>query len=272
MQPKTRRYANPHEVQLVRWLIEARLNNCQISRATGISVPAIREWRHRPSEWPRVRRIKGKVGGPGARCPRCDGRDLHEKAYVYLLGQYLGDGHIVLMHRGVYKLQITMTAVYKEMIRECIDAVATVRGSACRPNIQESIGCVNVYAYWKHWPCVFPQHGKGPKHTRHILLASWQEELVSRNPGLLLRGLIQSDGWRGMNPITRRYTTGRGPVIRRYQYPRYLFTNYSDDIRRIFAHACDLYGVRWKRTRWHTLSVARREDVEKLDLVVGPKA
>ena len=176
------------------------------------------------------------------------------------------------MRRGVYKLQITMTAVYTQMIKECVDAVARVRGSACRPNLQPSVGCVNVYAYWKHWPCVFPQHGKGPKHKRRILLESWQEEMISRNPDLLLRGLIHSDGWRGTNPITRRYQTGNGLVVRHYEYPRYMFTNYSADIREIFAHACDLYGVRCRKSRWSTLSVARREDVARLDLAVGPKA
>lgn len=211
-------------------------------------------------------------GGHGAACPRCHDRYLDEKAYVYLLGQYLGDGYIVLMRRGVYKLQITMTAVYTKMIDECIGAIAAVRASGCRPNLQESIGCVNVYAYWKHWPCVFPQHGKGCKHGRRISLEPWQEEMVSGHPRLLLRGLIQSDGWRGMNPITRRYRTKRGPVIRRYAYPRYMFTNNSEDIRKIFAHACDLIGIHCKKTRWNTLSVARREDVDELDRAIGPKA
>lgn len=272
MEASTRRYANPQEVQIVRWLIETGLNNCQISRATGVSIPAVREWRHRPAEWPRVRRVRGRIGGPGSACPRCHGRPLDERAYVYLLGQYLGDGYIVLMRRGVYKLQITMTAAYSQMITECVNAVAAVRGSACRPNLQNSVGCVNVYAYWKHWPCVFPQHGKGPKHLRRILLKPWQKDMVARHPELLLRGLIQSDGWRGTNPITRRYQTSRGPVTRRYAYPRYMFTNYSSDIRDIFAQACDLYGIRCKQMRWNTLSVAKREDVEKLDRVVGPKS
>jgi hypothetical protein len=130
--------------------------------------------------------VDGQVGGPGALCPRCHGRPLDEKAYVYLLGQYLGDGYIVAMRRGVYKLQITMTAEYTTMIQECTKALASVRGSACRPNIQKSVGCVNVNAYWKHWPCVFPQHGEGRKHNRRIALADWQEVMVSRNPHLLL--------------------------------------------------------------------------------------
>lgn len=271
MQPSTRRYADPKEVGLVRWLFGLGLNNCQISRITGVSVPAVREWRGRPAEWPHVRRVNGIPGGPGARCPRCDGRDLDEEAYVYLLGQYLGDGYIVLMRRGVYKLQITMTAVYHQMINECVEAMAAVRSSGCRPNLQNFEGCVNVYAYWKHWPCVFPQHGPGRKHKRRIVLEPWQEDLVTRNPHLLLRGLIQSDGWRGTNSITRRYWTKSGFVVRRYGYPRYMFTNHSTDIRAIFARSCDAYGVAWRQMNWKTISVARRVDVQKLDRVIGPK-
>lgn len=154
---------------------------------------------------------------------------------------------------------------------ECVAAMAAVRSSGCRPNIQQAEGCVNVYAYWKHWPCVFPQHGAGRKHDRLIVLEPWQEDLVARAPHLLLWGLIQSDGWRGSNPITRHFVTRRGPVTRHYAYPRYLFTNTSDDIRAIFGWACDLYGVRWRKSRWNAISVARKEDVQRLDRVIGPK-
>jgi len=223
-------------------------------------------------EWPLVRRVKGRIGGPGAPCPRCHERPLDEAAYVYLLGQYLGDGHIAAMRRGVFCLRITMTAQYRDMIEECRTAMGLVRSSGCRPFIQQKPGCVIVAAYWKHWPCLFPQHGKGRKHERLIRLESWQRELVSYHPELLLRGLIQSDGWRGTNPIVRRYRTSAGSVVRHYEYPRYLFTNYSGDIRGIFTRACDLYGIKWKRSRWNTISVARREDVQKLDRVIGLKS
>jgi hypothetical protein len=120
------------------------------------------------------------------------------------------------------------------------------------------IGCLEIVSLWKHWPCLFPQHGPGRKHDRKIELTPWQAEMVARHPQQLLRGLIHSDGWRGINPV------GRG-------YPRYLFTNFSDDIRQIFCRACDLFGVSWRRSRWNTISVARRKSVEKLDAVIGPK-
>ncbi len=54
-------------------------------------------------------------------------------------------------------------------------------------------------------------------------------------------------------------------------YPRYQFFNASSVIRGIFCWACDLYGVRWRQSGPRTISVSRRPDVAKLDLVIGPK-
>ena len=89
-----------------------------------------------------------------------------------------------------------------------------------------------VGSYWKQWRCLFPQHGPGKKHSRQIELVDWQREIVERCPGALLRGLIHSDGWRGLNRV---FVKGRW-----YEYPRYQFSNRSADIRRIFTDACDI--------------------------------
>ncbi len=35
--------------------------------------------------------------------------------------------------------------------------------------------CYSVSAYSRSWPCLFPQHGPGMKHTRPIYLAPWQQ-------------------------------------------------------------------------------------------------
>jgi hypothetical protein len=32
-------------------------------------------------------------------------------------------------------------------------------------------GAVVTTLSWKHWPCLFPQHGPGRKHERPIVLA-----------------------------------------------------------------------------------------------------
>jgi hypothetical protein len=78
-------------------------------------------------------------------------------------------------------------------------------------------------------------------------------------PGLLLRGLIHSDGCRSIN-------TGRGG----WRHPRYSFKNVSADILGIFCAACDRLGLRWT-TAPYTVYVSRKADVERLDGFVGPK-
>jgi hypothetical protein len=128
-------------------------------------------------------------------------------------------------------------------------------------HFNQNLGCIEVSAYWKHWPCLFPQHGRGPKHKRRIELRAWQKAIVEQHPDRLLRGLIHSDGWRGEN----RVKGGK------YSYPRYNFSNTSEDIRKIFCDACDLLGVRWRRMNERNISVARAEDVAKLDCFIGYK-
>jgi hypothetical protein len=63
-------------------------------------------------------------------------------------------------------------------------------------------GCVVVNASWKHWPCLFPQHGPGKKHLRTIELVPWQREIAGKEPGRLLRGLIHSDCLSRAAPIS----------------------------------------------------------------------
>ncbi len=88
--------------------------------------------------------------------------------------------------------------------------------------------------------------------------------MVARAPGLFLRGLIHTDGWRGQNRVTVK---GRD-----YSYPRYEFSSRSDDIRRLFCDGCDMLGIAWRPWgRWH-ISVARKGAVALLDEHVGLKA
>lgn len=133
-------------------------------------------------------------------------------------------------------------------------------------------GCHDVKVYSKHLPCLFPQHGPGKKHERLIALESWQQILVDSHPWDLIRGLIHSDGCRITNWATR---TVNG-VVRRYEYPRYFFTNTSADIRKILTDTLDAVGVEWKasipRPRGGVnISVARRASVTLMDEHVGPK-
>ena len=86
---------------------------------------------------------------------------------------------------------------------------------------------ITVQSYWKHWPCLFPQHGPGRKHERVLGMAEWQWAIVEQHPAAFLRGLFHSDGCRVRNWATRM-VAGRK---KRYDYPRWQFTNSSGEIR-----------------------------------------
>lgn len=113
-------------------------------------------------------------------------------------------------------------------------------------------GYHEVHSHSKHWICMFPQHGPGRKHERPIVLADWQQRIGDRFPAPFIRGLIHSDGCR-------------------VPYPRYHFSNASDDIRALFGRACDRLGVDWRPNNARSLSVARRDSVRFLDQFIGPK-
>ena len=142
---------------------------------------------------------------------------------------------------------------------------------AVRPDnrvaLMQKQGCTEVSSYSRHWPCLFPQHGPGKKHLRKIELAGWQQVIVERHPGEFARGLLHSDGYRGVNRVRRRW----GGRDHWYEYPRYLFVNESADILRLCGETLDRLGVEWRFSKPNTISVAKRGAVARLDEFVGPK-
>lgn len=178
-------------------------------------------------------------------------------SYALLLGLYLGDGHLSRGPRDVWRLRITLDANYPGVMERCAVAISEVRGR--RPGWVRRVGCVDASSYWKHWVCVFPQHGPGPKHERVIRLAAWQTWLVEKYTAEFLAGLIQSDGCRVTNRVKGR------------AYPRYFFSNLSPDVRGLFRMACEIAGIECRPNRPNCLSVARRGSVELLDRLIGPK-
>lgn len=235
---------------------------------TGISRATIREWRNyqgraRPRQLvfvfghgSAIRRAECPSDSP---CPRCDVTAFDERAYAYLLGLYLGDGYIAT-HPRTYRLRIALDFSYPGIIGECAAAIDRIKTGGARASLVPSVGCAEVTSYWAHWPCLFPQHGRGPKFLRRIALEQWQQEIADRYPDCLLRGLIHSDGCRYANTVNGK------------AYWSYAFSNNSRDIQGIFTSACDRMGIRWRRASWKMISVTRRADVEKLDVFIGPKA
>lgn len=136
-----------------------------------------------------------------------------------------------------------------------------------RVALTPQIGCIEINSWWKHWIHLFPQHGPGPKWLRRIEMEPWQATLIESYPGQFIRGLIHSDGCRSLNVVVTR-RPGRSYT---YSYPRYHFTNASDDIRLLFTDSCDLLEIRWTQTNRRIVAVSRREDVTFLDTFIGPK-
>jgi hypothetical protein len=235
------------------------LSIAAVSRATGVSRSQLRAW----FEAGEASTLDSPMRGRSSGCPTsCGARDdLDRASYAYLLGQYLGDGCISRM-RSTYKLRISCCDAYPGIMDEVEEAMRAVL-----PNVVGRIprvGCTEVGSTSNHWPCVIPQHGPGVKHRRRITVEPWQHEIaIECHPELLLRGLIHSDGWRGINRVVRRGKT--------YEYSRYLFSNRSEDIHSIFAEACSAVGVECRRNNLNSTSVARRESVERLDQFIGPK-
>ncbi len=238
-------------------LCRSGLSTHEVARRTGVSQGTVARW------------ARGEVPQrppPDRGCRNCGGggpRLASAVDYAYVLGLYLGDG--CLSHQGSSVcLRVGFDAAYPSLITEACRAIGEViPGQRSSLYKRPEQACIVLSAYNRHWECLFPQHGPGRKHKRRITLVAWQQRIVDEHTGHFLRGLIHSDGWRGVNRV---HVKGRD-----YVYPRYQFSNRSDDIRKIFTDACDHLGVAWRPWgRWH-ISIARRDAVALLDEHVGPK-
>lgn len=247
-------------------LITSGVNDCEIRRRLGIPRSTITSWRRGLSSRSGGR-TTGWSGKREVTCFHCTKGWVDERAYAYLLGVYLGDGCLSLLERAVYRLRISCDLRYPQIIDEIANCIVIARGTE-KVGFFIAEGCVEVYSDWKHWQCLFPQHGPGRKHERPIELATWQSKIVFAHPADLVRGLIHSDGNRHINRVTRTLPSG----TRSYEYPRYMFTNASADILAILTDALDRLGVHWTQTTARVISVARQSDVAVLDAFVGAKS
>jgi hypothetical protein len=244
-------------------LLRRGVPNRTVAERLGVPVGTVGWWLHED------RKAHGIVVERPHNCPRCLKVPIDRAAYSYLLGLYLGDGHIVSWgkqnHLSIYCCDAYpgLIDAAEEAMRKVIKGTGTGR--------RAKIGCTEVKSYTKHWKCLFPQHGPGRKHERRIVLADWQQEIVDEYPWELVRGLIHSDGCRFTNWTTRMV----GGKRKRYEYPRYYFTNKSDDIRKIFTDTLDRLGVEWstlaRGSDPYNISVARRSSVALMDAHIGPK-
>jgi hypothetical protein len=227
-----------------------------VSVATGVSRAALRAWRDHGVD-PRTAGTCWVCAGSGPADPA---------GYAGLLGYYLGDG-CLSPSRSVYALRVSCDQAYPGIVEDVARAIQSVRAGA-RVQRVSAPGVVVVQSYWKHWPCLFPQHGPGRKHERELGMAAWQWVVVEAHPADFLRGLFHSDGCR-VNNWARRPVAGEPKT---YRYPRWQFTNVSEEILGWCGDALDPVDVPWRRSNAKTLSVSTRAGVARLDELVGPKS
>jgi hypothetical protein len=235
-------------------LLATGLSLSEVSRRTAVSRSTLREWRGRPGGSP-----------PEPHCHRCGGELPPGAAYAALLGFYLGDG-CVSAARSSFTLRVSCDATQPGIIRDVSRQLELVRPGLGVFHVRAP-GTVVVHANWKHWPCLFPQHGPGRKHERRILLEGWQQEIVDEHGFDFLRGLFHSDGCRVCNWATRTVAGQR----KRYDYGRWMFVNRSGDIIDLCTASLDAAGIRWRRPRVNCIAVSRADDVRRLDDRIGLK-
>ncbi|GAA4697582.1 transcriptional regulator [Nocardioides nanhaiensis] len=228
----------------------------EVSRLLGVNRSTLRSWESAPelSDCPR---------------PAVERALPHDErlaqAYAALLGYYLGDGCISRFRRSTV-LRVSCDNLYPGIIDDVEALMLSVHPHRSVFRVPAP-GCTVVQQGWRHWPCLFPQHGQGRKHERSIGLEPWQLAVVAEHPGPLLRGLFHSDGCRVRN-WARQPVAGE---LKRYDYPRWQFVNASADIRELCCWALDLVDVAWRQSAPRTISVSRREAVASLDALIGLK-
>jgi hypothetical protein len=238
--------------QVNKWIARGA-SDYAIAGITGVPRSTVQKWRRDPTRGPREPTVRQPWRPPGA------------AAYAYLLRLYLGDG---CLGKNGSPLMIALDARYPAIVSEAEAAIeATVPGiSAHRYQPIENL--VRLVAWSTSWREAFPQHGPGRKHERSIELVDWQRQITTAHPRKLLRGLIHSDGCRTTNRFRTKLPSGR---VAAYEYPRYFFSNLSDDIRRIFCEHCELLGIRWTQSNPRNISISHRNSVALMDEFIGPK-
>jgi hypothetical protein len=119
----------------------------------------------------------------------------HPDTYWYVLGRYLGDGHITQRSANGSELRLACDQRYPGLIDEIARALEITFPESQPTRFAASTGAADVSRI-SH-PALgvaFPQHGRDPKHERPIILSEWQSDLTHAHPAALIRGLIHTDG------------------------------------------------------------------------------
>src|SRR3954454_4869520 len=119
-------------------LAESGLGARRIAAQTGLPVRTITDWLagRTPRGWRSERRPRCEL------CGAASHRISDAAAYAYLLGAYLGDGHVSTHPRGVFKLRIFLDNAYPQIIDACQAAICALVPS--KVNRRRCAGCLRT--------------------------------------------------------------------------------------------------------------------------------
>ena len=247
------------QFDLVRAHAGSGASHAQIAATTGVPRSTVQRWLNRERA---PRETAANLAAAWAPTP--------PHAYAYLLGMYLGDGHLDHPRRNTWTLKVSCDPQYPGIIDELAAAISDVfDGRRSTRRLLPDASCLIIAVTHPAIGRAFPQHGAGRKHDRPIVLADWQLAITRAHPEHLLRGLIHSDGCRCTNRFSTRLPSGR---VAEYAYVRYFFSNLSADIRAIFRSHAEMLGIVVTQPNARNLAVSRRRSVARLDEFVGPKS
>ena len=271
---KQNRLSTEQKQQIVE-LLATGLSKYQVATQMGIEWKQVDYWdknKARVAELVYARDLKSRVERHTGSSPvSC----TSEQSYAYVLGLYLGDGCIVNTHRdGVQDLRIFQDVKYPDLAAEHIAALSLLYPTNKATILPTSRNISVVHVYSSLHSLYFPQQGAGLKHNRNVALLPWQQDIVTRYPAALLRGLIQPDGCRYNHRVGKQ------------TYVKYNFTNCSADIINIAQNVSLLLGLaptihsrpsvsskgELTGATKHTITYNKREDVKILETIIGPKS
>jgi hypothetical protein len=243
-------------------LFEEGKNKCEISRITGIHRATLRKWifdhqkgivkfayQHNPEEY-----LNEFLQSEERR-----------KAYSFVLGLYLCDGHIsqYKTHRAAC-IRMINDFKYPKNTSEWSDNLQILFPENKVNTRKLKINAIEVKTYNKKLSILFPQIGKGAKHKRKLTFTDWQMDILKQYPKEFIRACIQSDG-----SIYNAKSKGR-------IYKRYNFTNASEDIIDLFLYSLKGVGIETKKYKHPTenkflIQNFKKNHIEILETIINIK-
>lgn len=179
-----------------------------------------------------------------------------KRAYSYILGLYLGDGHITkTAKKDIYRLRIFLHDRYKNLNEYALRNLQEILvENKCTIFSSKDCALDIISVYKKNIKEIFPQHGEGLKHKRKIKLEKWQKEII--DPLCFIQGLFHSDG---------SYVQGKNVF--------YQFTNMSTDIKKMYLYYCKKIGVQTSSTDFNkkNIYIYKKNFVKYLEEKIGTK-